>query len=239
MTRVRWPVVGGGEGDGEVSKSRRTATFDHVGAGGRITPLESAMRYALRGVRVVPLHFPIGPPSLIDGGGDSGRLVCSCLELDCQAPGLHPLEPLEIDNATCDPVQLARWFAQVPRANVAAVVGAGLEVVELHYAAPPAQLAAWLSAQGVRLGPVLVAGRGCLDLIVFSEAGPPAEVEQLDLWRSGGSLFRPGMGELVVLPPSRFIDGSYASRRGCHPTVTRCSPPWRASRLRIGWRPGT
>src|SRR6266508_4340232 len=178
MTRVRWPVVGGGEGDGEVSKSRRTATFDHVGAGGRITPLENAMRYALRGVRVVPLHFPIGPPSLIDGGGDSGRLVCSCLELDCQAPGLHPLEPLEIDNATCDPVQLARWFAQVPRANVAAVV---------------------------------VAGRGCLDLIVFSEAGPPAEVEQLDLWRSGGSLFRPGMGELVVLPPSRFIDGSYAS----------------------------
>lgn len=196
-----------------VSQGMRSLAVGHAGGGvdRRVTGLESAITYGLRGVRVVPLHFPISPPSLIDGGADDlERLVCSCLDPDCQAPGLHPLEPLELDSATSDPVRLARWFARVPRAGVAAVVGIGLEVVELHHAAPPVQVAAWLSAQGVRLGPVIVAGHGCLDIVVFSNAGPPARVERLELWRSGGSLFLPGFGELVVLPPSRFIDGSHA-----------------------------
>jgi hypothetical protein len=197
-----------------VSQGIRGRAVRHGGGGvdRRVSGLESAITYGLRRVRVVPLHFPLllCPPTLIEGGDPGCVLVCSCLEAGCQVPGLHPLGPLAVDDATCDLVRLARWFARVPGANLAAVVEIGLEVVELHHAAPPAQIAAWLSARGVSLGPVVVAGRGCLDIVVSSDQGPPAQAQRLELRRSGGSLFVPGVGELVVLPPSRFIDGSHA-----------------------------
>lgn len=83
-----------------------------------------ALDYVHRGWSVIPLHTP------------NERGMCSCGRPNCTSPGKHPVGELVKDGlkgASKDPIQVARWWAQRPNANVGIVCGAvsGLVVLDV------------------------------------------------------------------------------------------------------------
>lgn len=82
--------------------------------------LDAALRYAERGCRVVPLH------TLHDGD-------CTCSKgRDCdKSPGKHPRTKNGLQDASGDPAQIRRWWAEWPAANVGILTGAASGIVVL------------------------------------------------------------------------------------------------------------
>ncbi|MBV8539077.1 MAG: bifunctional DNA primase/polymerase [Pseudonocardiales bacterium] len=67
-------------------------------------PAEWAVRYAVSGLAVLPLH-----------SAPDGRCTCGH---DCGSPGKHPLTSHGKDDASCDLTQVTTWWARWPWANV-------------------------------------------------------------------------------------------------------------------------
>lgn len=84
------------------------------------TRLKSALYYAKKGWRVLPLHRPI------DGG-------CSCGKQKCSSPGKHPRTPQGVKDATTDLSQIKAWWHKWPDANVGIATGpeSGLVVLDV------------------------------------------------------------------------------------------------------------
>lgn len=83
--------------------------------------LESALQYAAKGFRVLPLHYPI-----INKNGT----FCSCHEgSDCESIGKHPqyhkiLIARGVYDATTDESTIRKWWDEWPKANVGIATGA-------------------------------------------------------------------------------------------------------------------
>lgn len=78
--------------------------------------LGAALRYAERGIRVLPLHTP-------QGNG------CSCGKPDCPSPGKHPRTPNGVKDATTDPDAIRHWWTKWPDANIGLATGAESDIV--------------------------------------------------------------------------------------------------------------
>ena len=92
-------------------------------AAGFATPsrfLDSALYYAARGWRVVPVYAPV-------------TRGCSCGDLGCSKHGKHPRIRGWQRRATSDAAQLTEWWHQRPEANVGVVTGraSGIVVVDV------------------------------------------------------------------------------------------------------------
>jgi hypothetical protein len=80
-----------------------------------------AIKLARRGFPVFPLHTPTG---------DEAK-PCSCNKADCSNVGKHPRTVKGLLDATTDEIQIAKWWAMWPQANIAIVTGAVSGVIVL------------------------------------------------------------------------------------------------------------
>jgi len=80
---------------------------------------DTALEYALKDLRVFPLHS-------IDEAG-----ACTCGKADCGSPGKHPRTKNGVKDATTDVEQIAAWWAKWPDANVGIATGNGLLVLDV------------------------------------------------------------------------------------------------------------
>lgn len=72
--------------------------------------LDAALKYALRGFRVLPLN------SIRSGG-------CTCGDTDCRSPGKHPLTPHGATEASSDEMTIRGWWSKWPTANIGLAMG--------------------------------------------------------------------------------------------------------------------
>ncbi|MBL8796320.1 MAG: DUF3987 domain-containing protein [Planctomycetia bacterium] len=73
--------------------------------------LKAASDLAIRGLHIVPIH-PIR----------NGK--CSCPKgSECNSPGKHPMTGHGLDEASADSIQISKWWANVPDANIAIRTG--------------------------------------------------------------------------------------------------------------------
>jgi hypothetical protein len=79
---------------------------------------DAAIQYALLGWPVLPLHEPAGDR-------------CSCGGSSCSSPGKHPRTRHGLNDATSDPVIVAKWWRRWPNANIGLRTGIGFDVLDL------------------------------------------------------------------------------------------------------------
>jgi Bifunctional DNA primase/polymerase, N-terminal len=163
--------------------------------------LQAALEYAASGIAVVASHFPV-PSSDTDPSRPQGSLTCSCREPDCRTPARHPVWTVTVEDATRDTVELVGWWLGVPDANVATPAGAGFDLIEVRHPAPTARIARWLAMQGIA-GPVICAGPGHHQFLV----APGGDGWRFTMTEHGGLARLGGGGGLILLPPSRLVDG--------------------------------
>jgi len=72
--------------------------------------LDAALKYALRGFRVLPLN-----------GIRAG--VCTCGDTDCRSPGKHPLTAHGATEASSDEMTIRGWWSKWPTANIGLAMG--------------------------------------------------------------------------------------------------------------------
>ncbi|MBM7867324.1 AAA family ATPase [Heliobacterium gestii] len=78
--------------------------------------LASAIRYARRGWKVLPLHWP--------EFDEQEKVRCSCTNgYECSSPGKHPLVSKWTEVATTDEETIRKWWSTWPKANVGIATG--------------------------------------------------------------------------------------------------------------------
>lgn len=82
-------------------------------------PIDAALDYASRGLRVLPLHT----------ADDHGR--CSCGRPRCASVAKHPRSLHGVKDATADAGEVLRWWGMWPSANVGIATGEGLAVLDV------------------------------------------------------------------------------------------------------------
>jgi bifunctional DNA primase/polymerase-like protein len=156
----------------------------------------AALGYAARGIPVYPAHWPRPSP-----GGAS--LACSCRHgASCDRPAKHPLVRHGVNDATCDPAQLERWWRRWPQANIGLATGIVFDALDVDGPAGLAALRQLARTANLRLpGPLVATGGGGWHYW-FGPTGlgnrPPRGLARVD-WR--------GMGGCVLAPPSRHVSG--------------------------------
>ena len=83
--------------------------------------LETALRLAEGGFRVLPLHTP-------DSDHPSG---CSCHRSKCGSAAKHPRTQHGVKDATADEKEIRRWWSSSPDANIGIATGDGLVVLDV------------------------------------------------------------------------------------------------------------
>jgi Bifunctional DNA primase/polymerase, N-terminal len=166
--------------------------------------LDAALGYAARGIPVYPVHWPRSAPS-------GASLGCSCPHgSTCDRPAKHPLVRHGVNDATCKPVQLKRWWSRWPQANIGLAAGVVFDALDVDGPAGLAALLKFAGAAGLRLpGPLVRTGGGGWHHW-FAPTGlgnrPPRGLQHVD-WR--------GRGGCVLAPPSRHASGgTYRWLRG-------------------------
>ncbi|GHJ45874.1 hypothetical protein Cs7R123_32160 [Catellatospora sp. TT07R-123] len=146
----------------------------------------AALRYAARGISVLPLHTPTP-----DG--------CTCRNgKDCSSAGKHPRLRHGLHEASVNPRLIRHWWRRWPAANIGVATGTTLDICDidtsqamavvlnlLHVASPP--------------GPVVRTGNGWH--LWYTATGLPSRVGVLPGvdWR--------GRGGFAVAPPSMHGTG--------------------------------
>jgi bifunctional DNA primase/polymerase-like protein/primase-like protein len=170
--------------------------------------LNAALRYAERGLDVIPLH------------GVDERGACRCARPDCSSPGKHPLTSRGLKNASHDPLTLRDWWEVWADANVAVVTGVASGVIVLDVDGEP----------GTRT-------LGTLPSLPASWHSRTGRGEHYWFRHPGGVVpnavrLRPGLdlrgdGGYVVVPPSRHATGRpYEWVVGPEDATLADPPPW-------------
>jgi len=82
--------------------------------------LEEALEYTSKGMKVFPVHYPIG-----------GK--CSCLKPECKSNGKHPMTHTGLKEASNDLNQIKQWWISKPEANIGIATGktSGIVVLDI------------------------------------------------------------------------------------------------------------
>ncbi len=170
--------------------------------------LNAALRYAERGLDVIPLQ------------GVDDRGACRCARPDCPSPGKHPVTPHGVKDASRDPLVLRDWWEVAPDANVAVVTGAHAGVIVLDVDGDPG-----------------TTSLGSLPTLPTSWHSRTGRGEHYWFRHPGGVVpnavgLRPGLdlrgdGGYVVVPPSRHVTGRvYEWIVGPDDAPLADPPPW-------------
>jgi Bifunctional DNA primase/polymerase, N-terminal len=158
---------------------------------------EVAAGYAARGLAVLPLYHPVRKP-----GGWWG---CSCDDRPCRNIGKHPRTWHGLNDASCDPAQVARWWRWWPLANIGLVCGDRFDVLDVDGPAGVEALCRLLDAEQATMGegPLVLTGGGGWHYYLAptgrGNAQPVPGLVHVD-WR--------GRGGYVVAPPRRHATGA-------------------------------
>jgi hypothetical protein len=108
------------------------------------------------------LPAPGNRPSEKSGEPHGASLACSCPRgPGCDRPAKHPLVRHGGTDATCDPGQLARWWARWPAANLGLATGVVFDALDIDGPAGLAALRQLAHTVGLRLhGPLVATGGG-------------------------------------------------------------------------------
>ncbi len=164
------------------------------------SPGNYALTYPGRGLAVLAAHWPTPPADLPQ--------FCSCGNLDCPSPARHPIGTLNAADATRDPGQLARWWLAHPTANVATFTDEShIGVLELYHPAKPEHVMRLLNAHRAGQGPVIYAGQGRVLFLVKPIQPQPDHEPARSYSSDDGEVTCLASESMVLLPPSRLMDG--------------------------------
>jgi hypothetical protein len=145
---------------------------------------DAALRCASFGWQVLPLH------ELVEDG-------CSCGRSSCPSPGKHPRTPHGLNDATSDPVIVAKWWRRWSNANIGLRTGIGFDVLDLD----GDDGLAWLAEMEAIHGPLpagLRAKTGRGGLHIFLKRTGHGNAAHID----GRKVDFRGTGGYVVVAPS-------------------------------------
>ncbi len=173
--------------------------------------LDAALAYALRGLRVIPLHIV------------RKDRTCSCGRADCATPGKHPLVPDWTDRATTDAGRIAIWFGNTYKgANVGIATGreSGIIVLDVDPRHGGDDSLDYLMYRYGRLDTLTAISGGGGTHYYFAHPGAPipdrtAIMDGLDLKGDGG---------MVVAPPSVHESGGMYEFDGMEGFETPIAP---------------
>jgi Bifunctional DNA primase/polymerase, N-terminal len=170
---------------------------------------DAALRYAARGIPVLPLHYPLPhdrdlqpvigdqPPAL--------RTGCSCRDPGCGQVGKHPvgsLVPHGVKDATCNRARILAWWTRHPQANIGLATGHSFDVLDIDGPAGAQAIRELAATHGLQSsGPLVRTGGGGWHFYLAPTGlgnASPAGLAHVD-WR--------GRGGYVVAPPSRHASG--------------------------------
>ncbi|MFI9721418.1 bifunctional DNA primase/polymerase [Streptomyces sp. NPDC052396] len=135
---------------------------------------------------------------------DNGRERCSCGELDCPAPGVHPARPDWATQATGSPGGARRMWARNPSASVLLPTGRTFDALDVSESAGCLALAR-MERMGIELGPISCTPFRRMQFFVLpGGAQKVADAIRKLGWRpSSLDLVARGEGDYVIAPPSR------------------------------------
>jgi hypothetical protein len=145
-----------------------------------------AVRYAVAGIPVLPLHNP-------------ARWGCSCQRgAGCPSPGKHPRLRHGLREASLDPTVIRNWWHRWPNANLGLLTGGVLDVCDID--TPTAWHTVLTLLGAPPEGPVVRTGFGWHLWFAATGAGNRVGLLPGVDWR--------GHGGYVIAPPSRHHLGS-------------------------------
>jgi hypothetical protein len=170
---------------------------------------DAALGYASRGIRVLPLHYPLphrnglqpitGDPRPAVGSG------CSCRDPGCGQVGKHPLGslvPHGVKDATCNRARILAWWTRHPQANIGLATGHAFDVLDVDGPNGAQTIRTLAATHGLQSwGPVVRTGGGGWHYYLAPTGlgnVHPQGLAHVD-WR--------GRGGYVVAPPSRHASG--------------------------------
>jgi hypothetical protein len=182
-------------------------------------PLQSAVRYAIRGIPVLPLH-----------GVVSGKCTCG---VGCGSPGKHPRIQDWASRSSTDPALVSEWWRRWPGSNVGIPTGApsGLVVLDFDGAAGQ-KLAHQYGVTADDAVPLSLTGTGMHAFYRWPGVPTRSSVKAI-----------PGLDvradkALVVLPPSLHVLGRpYAWERPLLDSSAAPPLPWWAPVTQAGRKP--
>lgn len=194
--------------------SRTVPTDEDVGAVGDPC-LTAALRYAERGLAVLPLH------TVIDG-------YCTCQRPACPSPGKHPRTPHGVKDASKDAGTIRGWWTRWPDSNIGIATGATSGVIVLDVDGPEgAETLRKFAPRELRFLWWASTGRGAH--VYFRHPGGETRTGRL-----GPGLDLRGDGAYVVAPPSVHVSGAnYTWKRGPGEEKEGAgdTPPWLLQRV--------
>ena len=160
--------------------------------------LKAALDYASRGWPVFPVHWPV-------------KDKCSCGKDDCQNQAKHPLTEHGVSDATTDQVEIKKWFAKWPQANIAIATGqkAGIVVLDIDPRNGGAESLKTLTKKGnlpVYTPTVYTGGGG--EHIIMQHPGKRPMKNRQRVGQLPGIDFK-GDGGYIVAVSSRHISGKH------------------------------
>jgi Bifunctional DNA primase/polymerase, N-terminal len=171
---------------------------------------DAAVGYASRGIRVLPLHYPLPhraglPPVSGDPQSAVASAGCSCRDPGCGQVGKHPLGtlvPHGVKDATCNRARILAWWTRHPQANIGLATGHRFDVLDVDGPSGAQAIQELAATHGLQsFGPLVrTGGGGWHYYLALTGLGnvQPQGLAHVD-WR--------GRGGYVVAPPSRHASG--------------------------------
>jgi len=163
--------------------------------------LAAALDFAARGLRVLPVHFPIKRRQ---------TLACSCGRQDCSKPAKHPfgsLVPQGLKDATTDPRQIMEWWTRYPQLNIGIATDNLLVIdVDLRYRGCESLAALEQQHDVIPHSWCVRTGSGGLHIYL---AAPSSSTISNSAGKLGPGLDIRATGGYVVAPMSQHINGNH------------------------------
>ncbi|MEU7579147.1 bifunctional DNA primase/polymerase [Streptomyces sp. NPDC041068] len=211
------------ESENNGTRDRRVIT-GREDAGNSDATAYAAAEYAGRGWRVLPVHWI------------NAQNSCSCREASwmppCPSAGKHPVESAWTKQATADLEQIARWWAEMPEANIGIATGrsSGLWVLDIDPDHGGADSLARLEAKYGRLPDTRRhrTGSGGRHYLFTIPDGLTVKSKTAALGEAYSGIDIRGEGGQIVAPPSVSGKGPYVIETDCAPLPP---PAWLAGLL--------
>ena len=167
----------------------------------RPTPLAAALNLAARGLRILPVHFPIQRRE---------TLACSCGQRDCDNPAKHPfgsLVPHGAKDATTSTQIVEEWWTSYPQLNIG-IATANLLVIDVDPRHSGDESLAALEERHDVIPHTWCVRTGSGGLHIYL-AAPSSSTISNSAGKLGPGLDIRAKGGSVVAPPSRHITGDH------------------------------